>query len=105
MFLAVFRANVDFCGWLGLISNRALEATSGHGLLRARFVTKSEGLERSEVLTRWVRTSVPARNKPRQDPQNIRYSTSEQTDRGIIREMEIEYSDYGGDRVYRKQAC
>ena len=34
----------------------------------SRFVAKSEGLERSEVLTRRGRTSVPAINKPRQDP-------------------------------------
>ena len=46
-----------------------MEAPSGHGLLRARLLAKSEGLERSEVLTRRVRTSVPARNKPRQDQQ------------------------------------
>ena len=37
-----------------------MEAPSGHGLLRVRFVAKSERLERSEVLTLWVRTSVPA---------------------------------------------
>ena len=55
-----------FSGWLGLISSRAWRQGAG---TVARLSTKpgrATPADPSEVLPRWGKTSVPARNKPRQ---------------------------------------
>jgi hypothetical protein len=65
---AVLREDVDFCGWLGLVSNRASEAPSGHGLLRVGFVAKSELLERSAAAARRAAANAPVRKQTKTGP-------------------------------------
>ncbi|KPK98380.1 MAG: hypothetical protein AMJ95_04350, partial [Omnitrophica WOR_2 bacterium SM23_72] len=53
---------------------RGVEARSGHGCPAIYEVRQSDAAETSAVLPRWGKTSVPARNKPRQDPLNSKFA-------------------------------